>query len=485
MISEFELPKQFDNRFSLIRPLGSGGEARTFLGRDEHLSRDVVLKLRPLTDDINLARLRREARILVQLAPHKALPVIRNDVVEHGWYVLVSDYVPGNDLATVLRARGDPGLPAPEVIRYLDLIAEALDHLHRNHHPPVVHGDVKPSNIVVGDDGRVVLVDFGTAVRAGEAGGRIGTPGFTAPEIVTGEVARSAADVYSLAATAYALLTGTPAMGGTTSWDGIRPAVAAGLERVIRQALAFDPMRRPRLASDLVAHLRQAVEMEMPSGTITLCQVQIEGGDDLRPVRMDALALLESHGGFAVPIEVGRESVVVGFAGAAAALAAADVLGSSPSADRVESWRIGLLAADLGGWHGDTVERAVADLFEMTARAPARSIVCAPTVRMLVAGRTDRQFEAAPRGFLVRAVDRSSNSTAVNVGAAWVTRLTAMTLFGRDRELSATRGALKSRRHGKPDPFCGGVRRLRTRQESVARRSRGRVSTAWRGGAGR
>ena len=87
-------------------------------------------------------------------------------------------------------------------------VGDALDHLHR-HSPAIVHGDVKPSNLVLTPNGNVVLVDFGIAHQVG-ASVDAGTRGYVAPEVWRGEPSAPAADVYGLAATAYALLTGGP-----------------------------------------------------------------------------------------------------------------------------------------------------------------------------------------------------------------------------------------------------------------------------------
>src|SRR3712207_3936321 len=126
-----------------------------------------------------------EARVLLNLEPHPGLPVIRDDFFEGTRYYLVMDWVEGTDLSTLLKRRGDPGLPYAIVLRYLEQVAGTLDHLHA-HDPPVVHQDVKPANLILTPKQRVVLVDFGIAGSAAR-GNVMGTPHFIAPEVLAGD----------------------------------------------------------------------------------------------------------------------------------------------------------------------------------------------------------------------------------------------------------------------------------------------------------
>ena len=138
---------------------------------------------------------------------------------------MAMDWVEGTDLATLLRERGRPGLAPSSVLAYLAQAAEALTHLH-SQDPPVLHGDVKPANLILTKGGRVKLVDFGMSSAPGAARPRIGTPGFRAPELAADGMPSRASDVYSLAATAFALLSGSAPSGVLPSWDGIEPAQA-------------------------------------------------------------------------------------------------------------------------------------------------------------------------------------------------------------------------------------------------------------------
>ena len=129
-----------------------------------------------------------EARILLELAPHPALPLVREDFFDADDYVIAMDWVDGTDLARLLRTRGQPGLAPSSVLAYLADAADALTYLHTQD-TPVIHGDVKPGNLILSRGGRVKLVDFGMSSVPDAQWRRAGTPGYRAPELV-GQAAR-------------------------------------------------------------------------------------------------------------------------------------------------------------------------------------------------------------------------------------------------------------------------------------------------------
>ena len=144
------------------------------------------------------------------------------------------DWIEGTDLEALLEREGRPGLDPARAIDYLEQAAEALEHLHA-HDPPVVHGDVKPANLILTSSGRVVVVDFGLSSTPTDDPRRAGTAGFVAPEVAAGARPTPASDVYSFAATALALLTGD------------RPPGRAGLGRARARA---DPRARANRARE-------------------------------------------------------------------------------------------------------------------------------------------------------------------------------------------------------------------------------------------
>jgi serine/threonine-protein kinase len=157
----------FGGRYRGLDRLGHGGQGVVERALDQHHDRVVALKIRPVDATTDRQALLDEARVLLAVPPHPNIALVRADFFDGDNHVLVMDFVDGPNLATRLRERGGAGLPRGDVVRWLSNVADALDHLH-GQQPPVVHGDVKPANIVNSRDG-AVLVDFGLA--ATEAAG--------------------------------------------------------------------------------------------------------------------------------------------------------------------------------------------------------------------------------------------------------------------------------------------------------------------------
>ena len=244
------------DRYELVAVAGSGGEAAVWQAWDHQHDRTVALKIRPALDSERRRVLLAEARMLLRITPHPGLPLVRDDFFVGDDYLMVMDWVQGRNLRAVLEAEGDPGLDADVVLEALGAVSVSLDHLH-GHDPPVVHGDVKPSNIIVTADGRTVLVDYGIAHALGSATGA-GSAGFRAPEAGAALSVGPSADVYGLAATAFVLLTGRSLADGLPSWDGFGDA-GQRIEAAIRAGLATDPRRRPATARAFLDLLREAL----------------------------------------------------------------------------------------------------------------------------------------------------------------------------------------------------------------------------------
>jgi eukaryotic-like serine/threonine-protein kinase len=213
---------------------------------------DVAIKR--LTDRHHAARFEIEARLLSRLRHPRVVRVLDYFQDETGQY-LVMELIRGDDLGVVIERQGAPGLPVAQAVAHGREACEALRYVHEQN---VIHRDVKPRNLILGDDG-VVLVDFGIAreVHALDAGTRgAGTPMYMAPEVLVGEAVSPRSDVYGLAATIWAMLRGRPpAYHDETPLQDTVPGVSAELERTLHQALELRPERRVASVGALAAAL--------------------------------------------------------------------------------------------------------------------------------------------------------------------------------------------------------------------------------------
>ncbi|WP_369247922.1 protein kinase [Streptomyces sp. R41] len=249
-------------RYRLIDRIGRGGMGTVWRAEDEVLSRQVALKrlhVQPHLTDDELAtlyeRTRREARSAARIA-HPNVVVVHDVVDDQGLPCIVMEYVPSTTLDGLLK-RGEV-LPPAEAARIgLGMIAA----LRAAHTAGVLHRDVKPGNVLLGADGRVVLTDFGIAMTSGtstltKTGEIVGSIDYIAPERMKGRNSGPAADLWALGATLYQSVEGRPPFRKDTAVetayaivvDPLIPMKQAGaLEPLIDALLAKDPAERPSM----------------------------------------------------------------------------------------------------------------------------------------------------------------------------------------------------------------------------------------------
>jgi class 3 adenylate cyclase/WD40 repeat protein len=269
--------RRIADRYEPIEVLGRGGEAMVLKAIDTRHGRLVALKVRAAPSGESDGLLG-EARLLLSLPSHPGLAHARDDLFDGGRHVLVLDWVDGVDLGQLLTDRGRPGLPASTVLRWAAHAAEALMVLHAQ---GVVHGDVKPANLIVDRTGRVVLVDLGSSSVPDTTLPSGGTPGYRAPEVAAGAPATCASDVYGLAATVFTLLTGAPPSGGVPAWGDLGADAAQRLEVAIRAGLSIDPDRRPPTPGAFVERLRAGWDDATPTGVATVVLTDVVGLGEL------------------------------------------------------------------------------------------------------------------------------------------------------------------------------------------------------------
>jgi serine/threonine protein kinase len=263
-------------RYRLLEPVGAGGMGRVWLSRDEMLDRDVAIKEIVPPDWMTEAekdRLRdrtlREARSAARLN-HPHVVRIYDVVHDDGQSWIVMEYVPSRSLHQVLQQEGpyDPAGAARIGLAVLD----ALDAAHR---AGVLHRDVKPHNVLIGTDGRVVLTDFGLATFVDDGtvtapGLIVGSPQYVSPERARDGASTVESDLWSLGATVYAAVEGRSPYARETAMATLAalateppdPPVRAGpLTAVLDGLLRYDPVDR-LTAAEVESRLRLIVAID-------------------------------------------------------------------------------------------------------------------------------------------------------------------------------------------------------------------------------
>jgi eukaryotic-like serine/threonine-protein kinase len=260
-------------RYRVERTLGQGGMAVVYLARDEELHRLVAVKVlaEHLAGDTNFrARFLQESKLASRLSHPNVVQVYDAGETEGNPYI-VMEYVPGDTLTQ----RGK--LTHAEVV---PLALQACAGLQHAHNAGLVHRDVKPANLLVREDDVLKIADFGIAraaelTRLTQHGTVLGTAAYLSPEQAAGEEVTGAADIYSLGAVVYELLTGRPpyefeslaelvtqqTRGAITPLRDVEPSVPKAVEAAVMHALARDPRFRPASASDFAHELASASEL--------------------------------------------------------------------------------------------------------------------------------------------------------------------------------------------------------------------------------
>ena len=273
-----------DGKYELIALSGKGGMAVVWLARDLRLNKLWAVKeIRPRSEGKRRAANRRalldEANFIKQL-DHPAIPRVVDMIEEDGSCFVVMDYVNGRPLSQVLRQRSGP-FEQDDVVRWGIQLCDVLAYLH-GRNPPIVYRDLKPSNVMLRDDGTLKLVDFGIADELlpgrGGDGRLIGSPGYSAPEQVDRKMHEriptdTRADIYALGATLFSLVTGIvptrvghPGDGGDVTFHlvpirQVDPSLSDGLERVIVRATKPEPDDRYQSVAEMRYDLEHYEEL--------------------------------------------------------------------------------------------------------------------------------------------------------------------------------------------------------------------------------
>jgi len=287
-----------DGRYRVLSRLGSGGMADVYLAEDRLLGRQLAVKVLHhhfAEDQEFVERFRREASSAAGLS-HPNIVGIFDRGEWNGTYYIAMEYVAGRSLKTVVREQG-----ALDPQTAIDIVTQILRAARFAHKRGVIHRDLKPHNVILDEEGRARVTDFGIA-RAGASdmtltGSIMGTAQYLSPEQAQGHMVSGRSDLYAVGIILYELLTGAVPFDGETAVaiafkqvsaeppppSDCQPGVPAALDAVVLRALAKDPARRFADAEEFIAALQQ-VRQGLRGGASsvvagTLAGTVLAGGD--------------------------------------------------------------------------------------------------------------------------------------------------------------------------------------------------------------
>jgi serine/threonine protein kinase len=265
--SRIEAQAVLASRYRLVRRIDRGGMAEVWEGRDEVLDRPVAVKVldpRLAGDEAFHERFRREAVSAARLA-HPNVVATYDTGIDGGVAFIVMELVSGHTLRDLLREQG--ALNPSQAVAIAAEVADALEYAHQ---AGIVHRDVKPGNILVSDDGRVKVADFGIAKAAVDSdltqqGTFVGTAKYLPPEQVEGRPQDRRSDVYGLGVVLYEMLCGQPPFQADNDMAvalqhvhaepmrprQLRPGIPRSLERIVLKAMSKEPEARYATAAEL------------------------------------------------------------------------------------------------------------------------------------------------------------------------------------------------------------------------------------------
>ena len=262
-----------DDRYRILRRIGSGGMADVWLAEDAHLQREVALKVlhpRFAQDTEFVERFRREAEAAAGLQHPNIVAVYDRGEVD-GTYYIAMQYLQGSTLKQLI----DAGLSPQQAAGLIRQVLEGARFAHRH---GIVHRDLKPQNVIVDAEGKATVTDFGIA-QAGvseitQAGSVLGTPHYLSPEQAQGFEVTAVSDLYSVGVMLYEALTGRVPFEGDSAVavamkqvsqppqrpSSIKPEVSPALDAVVMRALEKEPGRRFQSADAFIAAIDAALK---------------------------------------------------------------------------------------------------------------------------------------------------------------------------------------------------------------------------------
>lgn len=276
------------DRYEILQLLGEGGMGAVFSARDRELDRIVALKIiRPeLARNAQVLRRFKQELVLARQVTHRNIIRIFDLGSDRGTRFITMEYIEGADLSSVLTRRGK--LPAREAV---DIVRQVCRGLEAAHAEGVVHRDLKPHNIMIYGQGKVLVMDFGIARSMSEShvtrtGALVGTPTYMSPEQAQGQPVDARSDLYTLGIIFYELLTGKPPFEADNPMATlvrriqekpvppveVEASVPPPLNQIVLKMLATLPENRYQTAAEILADL-DAWEAQRTGRTVEISAV--------------------------------------------------------------------------------------------------------------------------------------------------------------------------------------------------------------------
>lgn len=265
-----EIGQLVDNKYRILDVVGKGGMSVVYLARNERANKSWAIKEVRKVGEENLEvkknSLIAETEMLKKLK-HNNLPTIVDVIETSDTYLVVMDYIEGNDLAKII---GEYGAQSQEkVVEWGKQLCDVLGYLHTRE-KPIIYRDLKPANIMLKPDGNIMLIDFGTAreVKVADAADTIslGTRGYAAPEQFGANAKTDArTDIYCLGATLYHLVTNHNPSTEPYVMEPIRkrnPSLSAGLENIILKCTQPNPIDRYQSCAEVLYALEHYDQLD-------------------------------------------------------------------------------------------------------------------------------------------------------------------------------------------------------------------------------
>lgn len=272
--------QKINNRYQIIRSIGEGGMANVYLAYDTILDRNVAVKILRgdlATDEKFVRRFQREA-ISASSLSHPNIVEMYDVGEDDGNYFIVMEYIDGKTLKSLIKRRG--ALTLPEVIDIMLQLTSAISCAHDSY---IIHRDIKPQNVMILDDGRVKITDFGIAIASNateltQTNSVMGSVHYLPPEQANGQGATIKSDIYSLGILMFELITGHVPFKGDNAVEialkqmkeplpnvcKLVDGVPQSMENIILKACAKNPRNRYDSAREMYTDLKDCLDEDTP-----------------------------------------------------------------------------------------------------------------------------------------------------------------------------------------------------------------------------